>query len=70
MGDFNEILWSNEKKGGNTRNTSQMGEFRGVITILKLQDIGFQGNKYTWSNGRASPKNIQSRLDRALATSQ
>ncbi|KAL8527048.1 hypothetical protein ACS0TY_016057 [Phlomoides rotata] len=47
--------------------TKQMDEFRQTISDLELQDLGFQGNNYTWSNGREGVDNIQVRLDRALA---
>ncbi|KAL8550706.1 hypothetical protein ACS0TY_009201 [Phlomoides rotata] len=39
--------------------TKQMDKFRHTISDLGLQDLGFQGNNYTWSNRRE--------LDRALA---
>ncbi|KAL8515272.1 hypothetical protein ACS0TY_014109 [Phlomoides rotata] len=56
--------------GGNTRGMTQMGEFRDTITSLNLQDLGFKGNRFTWSNGHAGPDNIQSYLDRILATTE
>ncbi|KAL8555997.1 hypothetical protein ACS0TY_003709 [Phlomoides rotata] len=67
MGDFNEILWSWEKQGGNCSFTKHMDEFRKTISDLNLQDLGYQGNKFTWSNGWEGAANIQVRLDRALA---
>ncbi|KAL8546263.1 hypothetical protein ACS0TY_006111 [Phlomoides rotata] len=47
-----------------------MSDFREVVASLNLLDMGFQGSKYTWSNGRPGNENIQSRLDRVLATTQ
>ncbi|KAL8468719.1 hypothetical protein ACS0TY_031787 [Phlomoides rotata] len=67
IGDFNEILWSMEKSGGNMRNLQQMESFQETINELELQDLNFKGYKFTWSNGRVGPQNIQVRLDRALA---
>lgn len=32
-----------------------------------LQDLGYEGCKYTWSNGRGGQENIQCRLDLGLA---
>jgi hypothetical protein len=32
-----------------------------------LVDLGFVGNKFTWSNCRAGRKNIRERVDRGLA---
>lgn len=40
-GDFNEILYSFEKKGGLTRSKSRMEEFRMVLESCRLSDIGF-----------------------------
>ncbi|KAL8473667.1 hypothetical protein ACS0TY_030494 [Phlomoides rotata] len=67
MGDFNEILWSWEKRGGIYQRTRSMEEFWDTISQMGLQDLGFSGNKFTWSNGRAGEANIMVRHDRALA---
>ncbi|KAL8507009.1 hypothetical protein ACS0TY_017768 [Phlomoides rotata] len=69
LGDFNEILWSWEKKWGNCSRTHQMDTFRQTISDLNLHDLGFQGNKFTWSNNSEGIDNIQVRLDRAFANS-
>ncbi|KAL8458996.1 hypothetical protein ACS0TY_036469 [Phlomoides rotata] len=47
-----------------------MGDFREVVTNLNLINMGFQGSKYTWSNGRPGNENIQSRLDKVFVTAQ
>ncbi|KAL8463077.1 hypothetical protein ACS0TY_033917 [Phlomoides rotata] len=44
--------------------------FREMITDLGLQDLGFTGHTFTWTNDRAGEANIQVRLDRALATAE
>ncbi|KAL8487063.1 hypothetical protein ACS0TY_023661 [Phlomoides rotata] len=67
MGDFNETFWSWEKRGGTFHRTRQMEDFWETASTLGLQDMGFYGNKFTWSNGRAGAENIMVRLDRALA---
>ncbi|KAL8519240.1 hypothetical protein ACS0TY_010253 [Phlomoides rotata] len=58
IGDFNEILWSMEKSGGNMRNIHQMEAFREMVNKLELQDLNFKGYKFTWSNGRVGSQNI------------
>lgn len=68
MGDFNDILSGNEKKGGNLRSFDQLQLGRDVTGECGLQDLGFTGYPFTWSNGREGFDNIQCRLDRALAT--
>jgi hypothetical protein len=62
IGDFNEILFSHEKEGGNLRPINFMQNFRDVLTDCNLHDIGFMGDQFTWRRGR-----IRERLDRALA---
>ncbi|KAL8496971.1 hypothetical protein ACS0TY_020596 [Phlomoides rotata] len=61
VGDFNEFLWGWEKCGGNRNQTTQMTDFRATIMDLNIQDLGFSGNRYTWSNGRTGDDNIQVR---------
>ncbi|KAL8470146.1 hypothetical protein ACS0TY_032861 [Phlomoides rotata] len=46
-----------------------MEVFWETISNMGLQDLGFSGNKFAWSNGRAGEAKILVRLDRALATS-
>lgn len=48
VGDFNEIMWSTEKKIlGNMRFTNNMGAYRQIMMDLKMQDLGFRGYKST-----------------------
>ncbi|KAL8491099.1 hypothetical protein ACS0TY_022939 [Phlomoides rotata] len=69
LGDFNEIFWSWEKRRGNSHRTRSMEAFWETASTLGLQDLGFSGYNFTWSNGRVGDANIQVRLDRALANS-
>lgn len=68
VGDFNDILVANEKRGGNARSTGQLLHGRRAMELCGLNDLGFESYPYTWSNGRLSDGNIQCRLDRGLAT--
>ncbi|KAL8542948.1 hypothetical protein ACS0TY_003720 [Phlomoides rotata] len=47
-----------------------MEVFWETTSSLGLQDLGFSGNNFTWSNRRVGPDNILVRLDRTLATPQ
>lgn len=67
-GDFNEILWSIEKKGGQMRTSMNMSLFRDTLRSCNLCDLGFTGCPFTWSNGRKDNDNIMERIDRAVAT--
>lgn len=69
MGDFNEVMWSFEKRGGNSKSWHSMKLFRDVVSHCGLLDLGFTGPSFTWSNGRQGESNIRERLDRTLANS-
>ncbi|KAL2922937.1 N-acyl-phosphatidylethanolamine-hydrolyzing phospholipase D [Bienertia sinuspersici] len=68
FGDFNEILYSDEKDGGETRDDRQMANFRHVVDSLALRDLGFKGSPYTWSRGKSVDTLVRERLDRYLAS--
>lgn len=66
--DFNEILFSNEKCGGELRDEHKMNEFRHVMKGYHFKDMGFNDRWFTWERGNRSKNNICERLDRGLAT--
>ncbi|KAH1131803.1 hypothetical protein J1N35_003181 [Gossypium stocksii] len=66
-GDFNEIMYSFEKKGGLPRDERRMEKFLNAIEECQLNDVGFTGNWFTWERGNLPETNIQERLDRGLA---
>lgn len=47
-----------------------MNMFREAVDQCKLEDMGFTGYSFTWSNGRVGEENIQERLDRFFATEE
>jgi hypothetical protein len=67
LGDFNSILSSSEKSGGRAFGSSAHGDFADFVHSNALIDLGFVGNKFTWSNHRWGSDNIRERLDRGLA---
>ncbi|XP_040956169.1 uncharacterized protein [Gossypium hirsutum] len=67
-GDFNEILYSFEKKGGLPRKERRMEAFRKALEDCRLVDLGFSGRRFTWERGNLPETNIQKRLDRGVAT--
>lgn len=69
MGDFNEILFSFEKKGSRLREERQMRDFREVLEECDLCDLGLSSSWFTWERGRLSSNNIRERLDRGVANS-
>ncbi|XP_071685195.1 uncharacterized protein [Lolium perenne] len=62
IGDFNEILYLHEKKGGNPRSQRSMQAFRDALADCGLEDLGCLGDTFTWRQGR-----IRERLDRSVA---
>ncbi|XP_051221114.1 uncharacterized protein [Lolium perenne] len=61
VGDFNEIRYSNEKEGGASRSLRCMQAFRDVLNDRDLEDMGYEGDIFTWRRGK-----IRERLDRAV----
>ncbi|KAF5471486.1 hypothetical protein F2P56_008274 [Juglans regia] len=68
VGDFNEILTNDEKWGGRARPEGQMELFREVMNEGNLYDLGWKGDKFTWSNSHGDDTFTKERLDRAVAT--
>ncbi|XP_074314566.1 uncharacterized protein LOC141649785 [Silene latifolia] len=68
-GDYNEILFANEMKGGQ-RAQWQMNQFREAVDACGLIDVSFEGYAFTWDNGQVGEDNRQSRIDRATGTNE
>ncbi|XP_035546588.1 uncharacterized protein LOC118348634 [Juglans regia] len=67
IGDFNEIAAHDEKSGGKQKTERQMARFREVLEEGGLFDLGWKGDKYTWSNKHEDETFTKERLDRAVA---
>ncbi|XP_030478037.1 uncharacterized protein LOC115695084 [Cannabis sativa] len=63
IGDFNKILYSHNKQGGNLRSANQMDEFRSVLDSCQLNEQQFNGDPFTWIKGRHNVDTIKERLD-------
>jgi hypothetical protein len=63
VGDFNEILCNKEKSGGPKRQVGPMLRFRKALKDCSLEDLGYFGSVFTWSN-----KFTKERLDRGLCS--
>ena len=64
-GDFNEILFPNERSRGG-RLSNSMRRFFDILNDLDLRDLPLQGGPYTWRGGLNGSS--MSRLDRFLVT--
>ena len=69
-GDFNEILFMNEKARGVLCSQSQMDSFCQIVNLCGFKDLGYCGPNYTWCNMQEGCNKILLRLERALATSE
>ena len=47
LGDFNEILYSDEKRGGNPRQVTPMVAFQHTLLHYGLVGLGFRGYQFT-----------------------
>ncbi|XP_074301071.1 uncharacterized protein LOC141632422 [Silene latifolia] len=68
IGDFNQILFEHEKRGGAPRDQRSMDEFREAMDECGLMDIGFSEEPFTWWNIRGGSEAVFERLDRALVS--
>jgi hypothetical protein len=64
-GDFNEILYNEEKEGGRPRTQRQLQAFHDALNTCQLSDMGYEGDMFTWQRGR-----VRERLDRAVANAE
>lgn len=63
MGNFNEILRVEEKKGWLDRPERQMQEFHDALDYCGLKDLGYNGFSFTWCNQKPGIQNVWVRLD-------
>ena len=68
FGDFNAILHSSEKQSTRQPQTAQIDAFQEVLESCQLEDLGYKGYQFTWTNKRPGDANTKLRLDRAVAT--
>ena len=68
VGDYNEILVSEEKNGRHPRPLPPMLAFRNTLLACGLIDLGYHGYRYTWRNGCEGEDFVEERLDRACAS--
>lgn len=68
VGDFNDIVCANEKKGGGQVFARKCNKFRENIEDCSLSDLGCNGPKFTWHEPiYHGGQSIFKRLDRALS---
>ncbi|KAF9588988.1 hypothetical protein IFM89_017667 [Coptis chinensis] len=70
MGDFNDILYREEKSGGNPVGNQESKHFMEMVNICGLIDLGFNDPIYTWCNNQQGRNRVFKRIDRFLANAQ
>lgn len=52
IGNFNLLFSSSDKIGGLAPDFSLMERFRGTLHFCQLQELKFEGSRFTWDNGQ------------------
>ena len=58
IGDFNAFLNVSEKQSKTPPQMSQIDAFRDALEYCQLEELGFRGYPFTWSNKRPSCANM------------
>lgn len=66
IGDYNDLLLEDDKKGGVLHPQWLFRGFREAIMDCHLSDVQLSGYKFTWFRGRTVENRIEERLDRAM----
>ncbi|KAH1129185.1 hypothetical protein J1N35_000563 [Gossypium stocksii] len=66
-GNFNEILYVYEKRGGLPRDKQCIERFRSALKDCELFGLGYSACWYSWEKGNLVENNIRERLDRGVA---
>ncbi|XP_055960978.1 uncharacterized protein LOC130015240 [Mercurialis annua] len=69
LGDFNDLLSKEEKRGGGVQPAWLINWFRKAIFECGLSDLGARGYWFTWERGRGTSRWVEERLDRVLCNS-
>jgi len=67
--DFNLMLNTLEKMGGNILDYHLTKLFNDTLNSCDLTDLGYFGHKFTWANNQPDKVHIKERLDRFCASS-
>ncbi|KEH16694.1 endonuclease/exonuclease/phosphatase family protein [Medicago truncatula] len=68
MGDFNDILHADEKKGRATRPNWLIRGFRKATQATGLIDVPMEGYPFTWFKSLGTVRAVEEKLNRAMAT--
>ncbi|XP_019190530.1 PREDICTED: uncharacterized protein LOC109184989 [Ipomoea nil] len=69
IGDFNDLLFQHEKKGGNPHPNNLIRGFGEAVEECGLMQLPMRGHQFTWEKSCGTENWIEERLDKVLATS-
>jgi endonuclease/exonuclease/phosphatase family metal-dependent hydrolase len=69
IGDFNDLLSQEDKKGRHPHPNWLCNGFRSVVSDCDLTDIHLDGYPFTWIKSRGPDHVVEERLDRAMVNS-
>ncbi|XP_031120872.1 uncharacterized protein LOC116024110 [Ipomoea triloba] len=67
LGDFNDLLFQHEKRGGNPHPDSLLRGFGEAVDECRLTQLPMQGYQFTWERGNGTLDWMEERLDKVLA---
>ncbi|XP_019188355.1 PREDICTED: uncharacterized protein LOC109182660 [Ipomoea nil] len=70
IGDFNDLLYQYEKRGGNPHPEALLRGFGDTIDECGLAQLPMQGYPFTWERGEGTVDWIEERLDKVLVTQE
>ncbi|XP_058745871.1 uncharacterized protein LOC131618721 [Vicia villosa] len=70
MGDFNDLLFQDDKRGPHPYPNWLCVGFQEVMGECDLIDIPLEGHPFTWTKSRGTTHMIEERFDRSLANPQ
>lgn len=68
LGNFNDILESHEKVGGNARSLASMANFNDFVSRNQMVDLGYVEHMFAWQHRYKGKNVIEIRLDRVLVS--
>ncbi|XP_060965592.1 uncharacterized protein LOC115720043 [Cannabis sativa] len=69
LGDFNETISHSDKFGGPMKPKVQIDAFRKALDLCGLQELNFEGERFTWHNKNTRGVNVKERLDYGFVNS-
>ncbi|XP_031106177.1 uncharacterized protein LOC116010810 [Ipomoea triloba] len=69
IGDFNDLQYQHEKRGGNPHPNSLLRGFGEAMEDCELIQLPLRGYQYTWERGKGSEEWMEEKLDKVFATS-